>query len=116
MARQLLILCACLPHGIETVACRSSCSLDSSRSRPEAMRHWRPWREVMRAATSVDSAAVAASAWTFREAENSGAASLAGAPVTSGYPHGGEERVGQPPVGTVSIAVDRMADEIALPR
>src|SRR5438132_11752990 len=52
------------------------------------MRHGRPWREVMRAATSVDSAAVAASAWTFREAENSGAASLAGAPVTSVSPTG----------------------------
>src|SRR5439155_19771809 len=69
----------CLPYGIETVACRSSCSLDSSRSRPEAMRHGLPWREVMRAATPVDSAAVAVSACTFREAENSAAASLAGA-------------------------------------
>src|SRR5258705_136197 len=88
MARQLLILCPCLPHGIETVACRSSCSLDSSRSRPEAMRHGLTWREVMRAATSVDSAAGAPPAWTFREAETSGGASLAGAPVRSGSPPG----------------------------
>src|SRR5438093_10932242 len=47
MARQLPILCPCLQHGIETVPCPSSCSLGSSRSRWEAMRHGPPWREVM---------------------------------------------------------------------
>ena len=84
MARQLPILWLCLPHGIETVACRSSCSLGSSRSRWEAMRHGLPWREVMRAVTSVNSAAVAASVRAFREGESSGAAaSLAGASVTT---------------------------------
>ena len=83
MARQLPILWLCLPHGIETVACRSSCSLGSSRSRWEAMRHGLPWREVMRAVTSVNSAAVAASVRAFREGESSGAAaSLAAASVT----------------------------------
>ena len=84
MARQLPMLCSCLPHGVGMVACGSSCSLVSSRSRWEPLRGL-PWRGVMRGATSVDSAAVAASARAFREAESSrAAASLGGASVTTG--------------------------------
>jgi len=48
------------------------------------MRHGLPSGEVMGAATSVDSAAVATSVRALREAERSGAAaSLAGASVTT---------------------------------
>lgn len=83
MARQLPMLCSCPPHGVATVVCRSSCSLGSSRW--EAMRRGLQWRGAMGAATSVDSAAMPASVWAFREAETSGAAaSSAGPSVTAG--------------------------------